>query len=1317
LGEQTQAEFYIQQGDRSREQGQLEEATAWYRRAIELNPSSTRAYVQLAETLKQWGNFKASAFCYYQAIVLKAFQHQAARDSEEFPQSSKLGSKQEIGMDEFLASNSESDTPSSSQIVKENYFPAALESEAIDVSPVGNPSHETQVEVAKIYFQQAVLLCEQKHWERAIIACERVLQIAPEMADAHKLLGDILQEVGEFAEAMGHYAKALEIQPNFVEVYANLGSILARRQQWQQSVIYYQKALEFNPRSAKIFRNLAKVWKKLDQPRKAIDCKYQALKLEPEKATLNQYVELGNDLSQQGLLVEASFCYRYAIQRNPNWVEAYQKLAQTLEKQEEWQESARVHANLGSLYAGQQQWQTALSYYRKALKLDPKLAGVYRNIGRVLEQTGLPEQAAEAWYRGLKLEPSAATAEDYLKLGERFLDCGKLGKTASCYRQAIRLQTDLFEAYHRLGDVLLKQGKQEEAIATYRQAIHQNFQDAESHFRLGEAFAAAEQWQEAIACYRRAIAVDPGQWLVQHNLGNAFIKLQQWEDAIAAYRSAINADPNQSWTHNNLGDALVKLQRWDEAVEAYRRAIDLKPDYCWSHYNLGDALVQLQRWDEAVEAYRHAIEQKPDHSWSYYNLGDAFVQLQRWNEAARAYHHALQLNPDSPMISQKLAEALQRQGQSYFEEASRKYQQISHQYPDNLEICYKTLEIQPNNPEIYLKLGNTLVNHNRLNAAIFYYQMGLKVLPDFLEIPAQLEMILEKSAEREGTALLKKLHEILQKKLDAPEVYARLRDVLVDAGKLKEALLFNQKLRNFQHLYAEIYFQLANTLSRQYLFEQALTPYRRSIKLNPDRGWYYKSLADSFTVLCQFEEAILAYEKALKIEPNNPQFFQSLNEAKVYQRQWNKVTKYCQEASKYPVDIKNKTIDVDRPLRILILTSYPPYPPTSGGAIRMFEKIKYLSQRHHVAVVSYIFDESEYEIENALDEYCDLIALIKIGTPLSTRQPDEPIKIHWWTTQHMWRTLEQLRVVDFDIVSFEFIFMAPYQKLFEHCFTILEEHNIESDLLFQCQTNVDQNDVDQTATEIDAVKAFQNADKEARLLWEYENQVWPLFNLRTVVSELDRQKLESRCKEGKTIVVGNGVDTRNITLIKPRQASKKLLYMGHMGYYPNIDATIYLAERILPIVWQQDSEICLCIAGREPGPQVENLAIAENRIEIIANPESMNPLAEDSIMTVVPLRLGSGTRLKILHAMAMGLPAISTRIGAEGLAVNDGVNILLRDEPETFAAGILQLSADADLRNRLRLEGRRLVEETYDWQILYANYEREVLSSMVSSIE
>jgi glycosyltransferase involved in cell wall biosynthesis len=393
-------------------------------------------------------------------------------------------------------------------------------------------------------------------------------------------------------------------------------------------------------------------------------------------------------------------------------------------------------------------------------------------------------------------------------------------------------------------------------------------------------------------------------------------------------------------------------------------------------------------------------------------------------------------------------------------------------------------------------------------------------------------------------------------------------------------------------------------------------------------------------------------------------------------------------------------------MKILMLSPHVPYPPNSGGRIRQWEEIKYLGQRHDLTVVYFACTREEYSMRSLIGNYCNNVIAVKLHNIDSSTELSDFQKLPWpvrmFGSIQMQKTLNNLRSDNFEAVIIEFIFMAMYRDLFPVC-TILHEHNIESSIYKQYS------EMPTVAQEqiygVRKSRAFWKATW--MLMADYENRIWPTFPLRVTVSEKDKQEMDSRCPSGRTIVAENGVNVRNMPLIK-KNVSGKILFMGKMDYYPNIDAASFLVKSVMPYVWQKDPGVSLCIAGMNPPPSVTALA-SDTRIEVIANPDNMREVAGQCSLTVVPLRLGGGTRIKILDSMAMGLPVVATSLGSEGLFVTDGINILIRDDPGQFADAVLQVLSDDDLADALRLSGRRLVEERYDWELIFGHLEQELL--------
>ncbi|BAU64179.1 glycosyl transferase family protein [Stanieria sp. NIES-3757] len=512
-------------------------------------------------------------------------------------------------------------------------------------------------------------------------------------------------------------------------------------------------------------------------------------------------------------------------------------------------------------------------------------------------------------------------------------------------------------------------------------------------------------------------------------------------------------------------------------------------------------------------------------------------------------------------------------------------------------------------------------------------------------------------------------------------------------------------------LYGQTYFQLGQKLITQKELEGAIICLRQATELVPDNAEYQNALAEALQERYDLAEAIAIYRQAIRLQPEVEQFQQNLGQALQLQHRWQKLTDYCQQMLQASEEMPHHPSSA-KPLKILMIFPFPPYPPQKGGAaIRMFEQIKYFGSRHHLTVVALIFTEEDYVIEEQLACYCERAFMVKIGFPMSAYQAERHQQLYFLKTWNMWKTLEQLSQIDFELVLFDFIVSTVYYPLFAEHFTILNEHNIESKLLQRCAELNNQAIITELAQEVDAAKPFLNAQREAQLLAEYENQTWCKFALRSVVSQDEQQELDRRCRSGKTLVVKNGIDTKTIVLVDNSQASK-ILFMGTMSYVPNIDAVIYFVEQIFSQIQSTNPALSLCIAGREPPSIIENLARANSNIEVIANPTDMSEVARDCRIAVVPLRLGSGTRLKILQALAMGLPVVSTSLGCEGLEVIDGQHLLIRDRPHEFAEAVLQLNCDRSLRDKLRQNGRDLVESQYDWSNIFSLYEQEILQQL-----
>ena len=217
------------------------------------------------------------------------------------------------------------------------------------------------------------------------------------------------------------------------------------------------------------------------------------------------------------------------------------------------------------------------------------------------------------------------------------------------------------------------------------------------------------------------------------------------------------------------------------------------------------------------------------------------------------------------------------------------------------------------------------------------------------------------------------------------------------------------------------------------------------------------------------------------------------------------------------------------------------------------------------------------------------------------------------------------------------------------------------------------------------------------------------FDRCITVSENDQKTLYDANPKLRIDVIPNGVDTHKLRPLPCTQDKANLLFIGKMSYPPCSDAAIYFCQEILPLIKKQIKDTELWIVGREPPKEVVNLST--DGIHVTGWVEDVVPYYEQSTACVVPIRAGGGLRLKILEAMALGRPVISTHVGCEGLDVSDRENILISDQPEEFAEKTVRLLCDDDLRKSITFNARRLVEFQYDWDPI-ANHLMDILNEV-----
>jgi glycosyltransferase involved in cell wall biosynthesis len=222
----------------------------------------------------------------------------------------------------------------------------------------------------------------------------------------------------------------------------------------------------------------------------------------------------------------------------------------------------------------------------------------------------------------------------------------------------------------------------------------------------------------------------------------------------------------------------------------------------------------------------------------------------------------------------------------------------------------------------------------------------------------------------------------------------------------------------------------------------------------------------------------------------------------------------------------------------------------------------------------------------------------------------------------------------------------------------------------------------------------------------FEQNVLPRFSRVIAVSEPDRALIAQWVKPEKIDVIDNGVDTG---YFKPAGSQPKPFSMGFSGsldWRPNVDAMLYFLEEIWPMVRASHPQASITIVGRNPMAALKDKAAGMPGVALTGMVDDVRPYIEKAMAYVVPLRIGGGSRLKILEALAMKKAVVSTTVGAEGLTLTNDEDVLLADTPPAFAQKISQLFLVSGLRERLGDAGRKLVEARYEWRSLSAKLEK-----------
>jgi sugar transferase (PEP-CTERM/EpsH1 system associated) len=408
--------------------------------------------------------------------------------------------------------------------------------------------------------------------------------------------------------------------------------------------------------------------------------------------------------------------------------------------------------------------------------------------------------------------------------------------------------------------------------------------------------------------------------------------------------------------------------------------------------------------------------------------------------------------------------------------------------------------------------------------------------------------------------------------------------------------------------------------------------------------------------------------------------------------------------------------------RILVLAPQLPVPPPAltgrvqGTTIRNFNLIAGLSRRHRVDLATFLAPADEPKSVELLAPYCEhVLALPQPVRHLAERARDTILRaapdmaLRLLSYEMDARLGELLRSAGpYDVLQVEGIEMAPYMPGMRRAYTwpgkrpfiVYDDHNAE----YVLQHRAFMTDARRPRRWIPAAYSLI----QWRKLVGYERRVCRTANRVVAVSEGDREALLRLDPSLDVTVVPNGVDLdfnrRNAAPPRQDMGAQALVFTGKMDYRPNIDAVTWFVDAVFPLIRQSAPAARFYIVGQQPHPRVAALAERSGVIVTGRVPDT-RPYITGAAIYVIPLRIGGGTRLKVLEAMALGQAIVSTRLGCDGFPFTDGEEVAYADTPDAFARQVLDLLTDRPRAAELGRKARAYVEAHYGWETLLPGLE------------
>lgn len=407
-------------------------------------------------------------------------------------------------------------------------------------------------------------------------------------------------------------------------------------------------------------------------------------------------------------------------------------------------------------------------------------------------------------------------------------------------------------------------------------------------------------------------------------------------------------------------------------------------------------------------------------------------------------------------------------------------------------------------------------------------------------------------------------------------------------------------------------------------------------------------------------------------------------------------------------------------MKILWLSHLIPYPPKGGVLQRSYHLLNELSKNNSIDLLAFqqtnlmkpVYPDISEGLKiskSVLSGICNYVEFFSIPSLSSNSQAllalkslftKDPYNINWLKSQEYGAAVEKaLKENDYDLVHLDTISLIPYFKLVPENIPIaLDHHNIESHMLFRRAEN-----------EINPIKKLYFW-QEGKRLEKFEKIYCPKCAVNITCSDLDTHRLKKIVNSENIETIPNGVD---ISFFSPNlfdvdvleKGIKRLVFIGRLSWYPNTKAVSFLANKLWPKLKLAIPEIECDIIGANPPNDVLKLSNQDRTFRVHGFVDDIHPFFTTTSIYICPITDGGGTKLKIIDALAMGMPIVADPIACEGISVENNVNIIFAETEEEYVSNIKSLFDSTDSMRKLGEKARELAVKSYSYESIGAHLE------------